>query len=177
MEREIFDRIHNKRFYTAEQAPIYKGPMREAFGYLATNIAARQVLEGSYDYPEWFDPATKELCKECAQIRLGGPARSVDTTICQREWSDRWSPAREKTSSSESGLPFGHCKVAARSPAVSHLHALKTTLVLKRGFTLDWWSCRLSVILEKTFGCTLVAKLRAVLLMEADFNFLNKLVY
>ena len=32
-------------------------------------------------------------------------------------------------------------------------------------------------MLEKMFGCTLVAKLRAILLMEADFNFSNKLVY
>ena len=27
------------------------------------------------------------------------------------------------------------------------------------------------------FGCTLISKLRAILLMEADFNFANKLVY
>ena len=66
VEREIFDRIHNKRFYAAEQAPICKGPIREAFGCLSTTIALRQVLNGLYDYPEWFDPATKELYKECA---------------------------------------------------------------------------------------------------------------
>ena len=81
VERAIFDRIHIKRFYTAEQAPICKGPMQEIFGYLATTITVRQVLEGSYDYPEWFGQATEALCEECAQIRLGAPARSVDTTI------------------------------------------------------------------------------------------------
>ena len=32
-------------------------------------------------------------------------------------------------------------------------------------------------MLEKLFCCTLVAKLRTILLMEADFNFSNKLVY
>ena len=32
-------------------------------------------------------------------------------------------------------------------------------------------------MLEKMFGCTLVSKLRAILLMEADFNFSNKLIY
>jgi hypothetical protein len=32
-------------------------------------------------------------------------------------------------------------------------------------------------MLEKMFGCTLISKLRAILLMEADFNFSNKLVY
>lgn len=32
-------------------------------------------------------------------------------------------------------------------------------------------------MLEKMFGCRLVSKLRAILLMEADFNFANKYVY
>jgi hypothetical protein len=60
---------------------------------------------------------------------------------------------------------------------VSHLHALKTSLALRRGVALDRWSRGLSVMLEKMFGCTLISKLRAILLMEADFNFSNKMVY
>ena len=32
-------------------------------------------------------------------------------------------------------------------------------------------------MLGKLYGCTLVSKLRAVLLMEADFNFSNKMIY
>ena len=32
-------------------------------------------------------------------------------------------------------------------------------------------------MLEKKPGCTLVEKLRAILLMETDFNFKNKLIY
>ena len=48
---------------------------------------------------------------------------------------------------------------------------------MKRGFALDRWSRVLSVMLEKMFGCTLISKLRAILLMEADFNFSNKLIY
>jgi hypothetical protein len=32
-------------------------------------------------------------------------------------------------------------------------------------------------MLEKTLGVTLVSKLRAILLMEADFNVSNKIIY
>ena len=77
VENVLWSNIHNQRFYLAEQAPICKGQMRNAFGYLATTIAARQVLAGTYNYPGWFDPATKELCEVCAKIRLGIPAISV----------------------------------------------------------------------------------------------------
>jgi hypothetical protein len=48
---------------------------------------------------------------------------------------------------------------------------------MKRGFALSRWSRGLSVMLEKMYGCTLVSKLRAILLMEADFNFSNKMIY
>ena len=58
VEKAIWGGIHNKRFYLGEQAPICKGSMRDAFGYLATTIAARQVLAGTYSYPEDFDQAT-----------------------------------------------------------------------------------------------------------------------
>ncbi len=68
MEQAIWQGIHHKRFYLAEQAPICQGPMSEAFGYLATTIAARQVLEDSYAYPGNFDEATKEICKACTRI-------------------------------------------------------------------------------------------------------------
>ncbi len=32
-------------------------------------------------------------------------------------------------------------------------------------------------MLENMFGCTLISKLRSILLMEAHFNFSNKLIY
>ena len=63
--------------------------MREAFGYLATMITVRQILEGTYVYPSDFDKATKQLCLPCAKIRLGIPANSVDAMVQGSEWSSR----------------------------------------------------------------------------------------
>ena len=60
---------------------------------------------------------------------------------------------------------------------ISQFHALKTTLLLQKGLAVERWSRGLSVMLEKIFGCTLVNKLRAILLMEADFNFANKTIF
>ena len=48
---------------------------------------------------------------------------------------------------------------------------------MKRGVVLDRWAQGLSVMLEKIFGCSLITKLRSILLMEGDFNTSNKLVY
>ena len=173
----IWNEIHRKRFYLAEQAPICKGTLRGDFGYTAFSPTARKILAGRYDYPEGFDPATRELLEECARIRQTVPKRSVATIIRRQEWEQRWKRAKEDTSSSMSGLHFGHYKAGAQSQIISHFHALKTSLLLHRGIALDRWSHGLSVMLEKMFGCSLVTKLRSILLMEADFNFANKTIY
>ena len=84
---------------------------------------------------------------------------------------------KEDTSSSESGLHFGHYKAGIHLPLITAFHALKATLIMKRGIVLERWSRGLSVMIEKMFGCTLVSKLRSILLMEADFNYTNKTVF
>ncbi len=48
--------------------------------------------------------------------------------------------------------------------------------MMKRGVVLVQWARALSVILEKISGCTLITKVRLILLMEADFNAANKVV-
>jgi hypothetical protein len=50
-------------------------------------------------------------------------------------------------------------------------------VTLAHAVQLERWSRGLSVMLEKTLGVTLVTKLRAILLMEGDFNTTNKIVY
>jgi hypothetical protein len=60
---------------------------------------------------------------------------------------------------------------------VSYLQALQATLVVNRGIVLERWSNGLSVMLEKIFGCSLITKLRSILLMETDFNATNKAIY
>ena len=78
--------------------------------------------------------------------------------------------SKEKTSFSESGIHFWHYIVGAQSCIILRYRALKTTIASKRSFYLDLWSRGLSVMMEKNPGVTLIEKLQAILLMEADSN-------
>ena len=82
-----------------------------------------------------------------------------------------------KKSSSESGLHFRHYVVGSASDIISYYHAARVTVVIAHAIQLERWLQGLSVMLEKTLGVTLVTKLRAILLMEADFNATNKIIY
>ena len=76
-----------------------------------------------------------------------------------------------------SGLHFSHYKAGAKSDLISHLHTLKTSVALRRGVFLVIWAKWLSVMLENMMGCTLLTKLRAILLLEAYFNHPNKEIF
>ena len=69
VEEAIWSNIHDELFYAAEKAPICQDRLRGEFGYQADTPAASQVLDGTYNYTEDFDPPTKELLKECARVR------------------------------------------------------------------------------------------------------------
>jgi len=88
-----------------------------------------------------------------------------------------WKRAKEETSSSRSGLHFGHYMAGIESEYISHFHALKAALIFHHGLVLDRWAQGLSVMLQKLFGCSLITKLRAILLMEADLNCSTKTVF
>jgi hypothetical protein len=83
----------------------------------------------------------------------------------------------EETSSSESGLHFGHYIVGSKSDTIAHYHTARVTVILAHAIQLERWSRGLSVMPEKMLGVMLVTKLRAILLMEAYFNALNKFIY
>lgn len=177
IENAIWSNIHQKRFYLAEQAPICSPQLKGEFGYTADTCAAQAVLAGQYSPPFEVDAATQELFDSIAQIRAEIQADSVDCIISHGQWSDYWLHAKEETSSSRSGRHFGTYKAGAHSEIISHCHALQTSIALKRGILLERWAQGLSVMLEKVPGCSLITKLRSILLMEADFNCANKILY
>ncbi len=97
--------------------------------------------------------------------------------MTKEDFIAHWRRAKEETLSSYSGLSFLHYIASISSPYISHFHALKATLLFHHGLVLNRWFQGLSVMLQKVFGCSLITKLRSILLMEANFNGANKTVF
>ncbi len=177
VEQSIFSEVHEKRYTLAGEAPICNGTLFQTFGYMASTPTSKAVLDSMYVAPADSDSATKQLFAEIVAIRKLIPENSVSITITPQQWQQYWKVVNEETLLSKSGLHFGHYIVGSKSDIISHYHAAQVTVTLALAFQLKRWSCGLSVMLEKTLGVTLVTKLRAILLMEADFNTTNKIVY
>ncbi len=95
------------------------------------------MLKGSYIYENNFEEYTQDICQEVAGIWKVIPERLVDETVQGGDWGKFWSRTWEETSSSESGLHFGHYKAGASSAVILHFHAMKASVTLKTGYGLD----------------------------------------
>jgi hypothetical protein len=177
VEQTIFSEIHEKRYTLAGEAPICNGNLFQDFGYTATTPALHDVLDGTYILPPSSDTATSELFAEISNICCLVPVDSVLITITPLQWKQYWKVVNEETSSSESGIHFGHYIVGSKSDIISHYHAARVLVTLAHVILLERWSRGLTVMLEKTLGVTLVTKLWAILLMEGGFNATNKIMY
>lgn len=139
--------------------------------------AVKHILRGTFDFPPDTDPWTRAILQEAAIAFQHMSPNEVVTMVTAEDFQRYWLTAREVTSSSYSNMHFGIYMANARNMKLATLHAAKLSLAAKLGITLDRWHKSLTVLLEKTFGCTLIKKLRAICLMEADYNWLMKIVF
>ena len=172
----IFDTIEY-RFQLANDAPISKTMLIDQLGHLADTDIAQQIVEGSFEIPDEIDDSTALILEEIGKIGVKMTNGDVTITITPEEFQYFWKRVKERTSSSLSGIHYGHYKAAAHSDRISSFLAKKITLISRTGCPPERWSYGLTVMLEKIAGLALVSKLRAILLMEADFNMHNKLIF
>ena len=165
------------RFSRASNAPICQGALFGLLGYGANSETAIEILEGRFTPPEGTDGPTLLLLDEIARIWSEMEGGNVNIVVTKDDFQYFWKRMNERTASSYSKLHIGHYKSAAYSEELSQIHALKLSLISQTGSAPERWARGLSVMLEKIAGVALVTKLRAILLMEADFNYHNKLIF
>ena len=170
VEDEIWNRIHRTRFFGSESAPICNGRMRGQFGYKANTPAAERVLQGTYVFPSGIHEGTKEIFEECARLRKLIPKDSISYIYSPEHFKNSWKGVDERISSSPSTRHFGHYIASSKSDLLSNIFALIITTANKYGITLERWLCGLTCMLEKKPGVSLIEKLRAIVLLEADYN-------
>lgn len=176
VERAIMEN-NTTKFRLTENTPPMQDPLLSDLGYLADTDAAEQILAGTYECPEGVDEYTRDFLQCLQRPSQIEQDASIDTSISRSDFQDFWKNAKERTSSSMSGLHYGHYKAVIENDLLSEMHAVATHLAVNTGFSYPRWQRGLSCMLEKVAGLILVIKLRAILLMEADFNFANKLIF
>ncbi len=132
-----------------------------------------QIAAGNYIAP----PATLSNSQQLLPL-LQRPTMLSDHPhkITPEQHQQGWKKVKEATSSSLSGIHFGHYKTGANHELINALHMMLTDIPLRMGFSYWWWKKGINIMLEKITGNCKVTKLRIILLFEADFNQLNKFI-
>ena len=161
----------------ANSAPICQGLLGEQLGYLADTEIAQSILDGRFECGPEIDDATALLLEEIGRLGSMLTNGEVIIEITPEEFQEYWRRAKEATSSSYSGIHFGHYKAAGKSDFLSKFFAKKISLIARCGCPPTRCGVGLTVMLKKVAGIALVNKLRAILLMEADFNMHNRIIF
>jgi hypothetical protein len=138
---------------------------------------SQQILEGKYEYPPDTNIWTKKILQEAHHTFSRMFGVKIATTFSTTDFQQYWKRVDERTSSSFSSVTFSHYKAVASHLMLLSIHAAYLTACARRGIPLAHWGIRLTVLLEKIVGNNFVHKLRAICLLEADFNWINKIIF
>jgi len=111
-----------KRFTKAHGSPFQHGQLLEDVGILGFGPAAKAILEGNYQCPDDHADKYTKLFIDALQWPVTHP-ELVSSILSPDNFRMHWHRAKESTSSSISGLHFGHYKAAVQDNLLSHLHA------------------------------------------------------
>ena len=177
-----------RRFTQHQETPFGHGYRQRSLGVDCTSADARALREGTYDFH--LSKLTAEARTWLSELDTKQFVLTKGCISCSIDTDDvitGWARLRESTSSAPGGH-YGHYKtasVAARLPedhpdhtrVLVEIYSKMWTFPLKHGFAPQRWCRCIDAILEKIPGKPIIEKLRIIMLYEADFNFVLKLIW
>ncbi len=125
-----------------------------------------------------MDPATKLILEEIGNLGVKLlNEEGTETIITPEDFKHFWKRVGEFTSSSMSGIHYGHYKAAIQCNISTKILVQQLTVVARSGIPPEGWSIGLQVILEKIAGVCLVKKLCTIQLYKANFNCYNQFIF
>ena len=177
-----------QRFRQHRETPFGSGKRQQELGMDCMSDDAHAIMQGTYDRElESLSEEAKVWLTELKTKDFVNAGALFSTHISTDDWVAGWSKMRESTASAPGGH-YGQYKAAAGAaklpedhrdywPQLSKIYAIMLSLPLRHGFAPSRWRQCIDAILEKIPGQPRIEKLRIIMLYEADFNFMLKLIW
>ena len=104
-----------QRFQLGANLPIERTKEIKKLGYLANSEIAEQILNGTFIISSDLDNATALVLEEIGHIGMQVSHGKTIITVSADKLCCFWKRVKEGTSSSYSGIHYGHYKTAAHS--------------------------------------------------------------
>ncbi len=149
----------------------------EHLGFLFDTNFAMSMLMREVHIPSDVNNATTIVIEEIIKLVCKLHEEHTEILLGVVKFCFYWRRVWETMSSAISTIHFGHYKSATYLYVVTYFLAKKITLIARGGCPPEQWGHGLKVLLEKIARVALVTKLPAILVMEGDFNYMNKWVF
>ena len=140
-------------------------------GFLGNTAACSDILKGKYVPCTPIDQYTRALLNE---FQRPPNIPQIPLTYTPTEYSTGWKKMREQTSSGLSGMHFGHHKACSQDVTLSRFEATMSAIPYSSGYSPSRYRNSVNTMLKKKHNKIAADQLRTILLLEADFNHLNK---
>ncbi len=162
------------KYQQTKGTPCMIEPLRSLLNFDAETQTGKEILEGKFITPEDTPLYTQEFFDQMKKPE--GNLDFKETYILQDDFREGWKKMKEKTSAGISGMHFGHMKACATNELLTEFESSMSNIPFATGHIPPKWKVGVSVMIHKKAMVDLVTKLRTVTLLEADFNFNNKIL-
>ena len=169
---------NERRFRQAYGTPATVSPLFPLLGHTGSTDTAKKLLRGSLTLPPDLDPWTAKLLPHFSYLPEVAAGSQISLDISLDQWRGAWMKARENTSAGPSGYSFAHYKANSLPGAedLARIDLLFARIPFLTGYSPRLWQQGINCMLEKKKGNFRVDKLRAILVYEAEFNMINKII-
>ena len=164
---------NNKKYRQTNDTP----PMTTLYpilGRYGTTEAARKILQGSFQPPQYLDIYTKKLLKALARPPHLRHVPEIDISYSSTEYKTGWAKMKEKTTSGLSKIHFGHHLACTKHNSNANFESQMCAIPYQTGYSPKRYQKSVNAMLLKKAGKTDVDSLRTIVLLEPDFNHMNK---
>lgn len=165
---------NSARFTQANHTPSLLPSQRTILGWTAQSEISSSILSDQCDFDS--SQLHQDLKQTLPFFHRSPQITDIEEDISESEYIYRWSRCNEFTSTGMSGLHFGHFRASCMNKTCAWLDRILCEIPLKTGYSLRRWHKCIDVMIPKKKTSIRVDKLRTICLMEADFNYLNKLL-
>ena len=167
-----------RRFWQASSTPFLQPPLLKKVGRLGTGPGGEEILATGKITLDPEDPPLDQYTLDFIK-QLKRPDNLIEMPLSEAMITTKkhvagWKRVNERTSSSDKILHFGHCKVTAQDEELAKFEAAMRNIQFITGYSLKRYRYMVLCEILKKAGEFNVEKLRAICLMEAQFNNGNK---
>lgn len=164
-----------RRFTKANHTPALTEDQVQLLGWTADSEYSRNILQTGISPPQLHEEIKimVPFLQTPDTIAMQG---LVDATINEEDFISGWKKTKEFTATGKSGVHFGHFKASIQNQTIMDIDRKLAEVSLKYGYSLTRWQQGTDIMIPKKSDSIRVDRLRTIVLFEADFNFVNKII-